>query len=66
MTKIRKRDTGEQGNRGEFGTVRRSDADVAVTPDTPDPLVERFGFDVRTADPVEFDEHAQAAAQEAS
>ena len=66
MAKIRKRDTGEQGNRGEFGTVRRSDADVAVSADTADPLVERFGFDVRTADPVEFDEHAQAAAKELS
>lgn len=28
--KIRKRETGEKGNRGQFGTVSRADADVAV------------------------------------
>lgn len=33
--KVRKRDTGERGNRGEFGTVVRADADVAVPEDSP-------------------------------
>src|SRR5690625_7136310 len=28
--KVRKRDTGEAGNRGEFGTVARADVDVSI------------------------------------
>lgn len=32
-TKIRKRDTGETGNRGEFGTIQRTDAEVEVAPE---------------------------------
>lgn len=32
-TKLRKRDTGEQGNRGQFGTAVRPDAAVDVVPD---------------------------------
>ena len=55
---VRKRDTGEQGNRGEFGTVTRHDADVRVLDATGSALVEQFGFDVRSADPVQFDERA--------
>lgn len=64
---MRKRDTGEAGNGGEFGTVARRDADIQVGPgagehgDVDAGLVELFGFDVRRADPVEFDEHAAAA-----
>src|SRR5699024_10802571 len=30
--KVRKRDTGESGNRGEFGTVARADVDVSIPP----------------------------------
>lgn len=32
-TKIRKRDTGEKGNGGEFGTVQRSEAEVQIATD---------------------------------
>ncbi|HLR95018.1 MAG TPA: hypothetical protein VK053_10860 [Jiangellaceae bacterium] len=42
----RKRDTGEAGNQGEFGTVHRSDADVTVT-DTPT-VVQAEGGDERS------------------
>ncbi|MBP2382858.1 hypothetical protein [Brachybacterium sacelli] len=30
-TKVRKRDTGEQGNQGEFASVSRAEAAVAIT-----------------------------------
>lgn len=64
---MRKRDSGEAGNGGEFGTVARRDVDVEVRPGSGEHsevdagLVELFGFDVRRADPVEFDQHAAAA-----
>jgi|GEM_PF-4305739 len=38
--KIRKRDTGEKGNRGEFGTVQRAEAQVTVPSSTPSENVE--------------------------
>src|SRR5690625_6673605 len=69
---VRKRDTGEAGNRCEFGAICRGDAEVQVDSSGQQSdaagaaLVERFGFDVRTAAPVDFDEHAAAAAAELS
>src|SRR5690625_1490950 len=67
---VRKRDTGEKGNLGEFGTTSRGEADVQVDSGEGDAtgtaLARRFGFDVRTADPVTFDEHAQAASAQLS
>lgn len=55
---------------GEFGTTKRGEADVQIASDayaldaTGAALIERFGFDLRTADPVEFDEHAKSAASQ--
>ncbi|HLR94956.1 MAG TPA: hypothetical protein VK053_10545 [Jiangellaceae bacterium] len=67
---VRKRDTGEKGNLGEFGTTSRGEADVQVDSGEGDAtgtaLARRFGFDVRTADPVTFDEHAKAASAQLS
>lgn len=37
-TRVRKRDTGEQGNQGEFAGVNRAEAAVAVT--SPSPVVQ--------------------------
>ncbi|APX31780.1 hypothetical protein BH708_02540 [Brachybacterium sp. P6-10-X1] len=38
--KVRKRDTGEQGNRGEFAAVRRSEAHVEVSDEAPPETVD--------------------------
>src|SRR5699024_2350376 len=68
----RKGGTGEAGIRGEFGAISRGDAEVQVDSGGQQrdaagaALGERFGFDVRTADPVDFDEHAAAAGTELS
>ena len=67
---VRKRETGEKGNRGEFGKIPRGEADLHVDSGeaeaTGAALVEKFGFDVRTADPVTFDEHAREASAQLS
>ncbi|MEV0869462.1 hypothetical protein AB0I24_16175 [Brachybacterium paraconglomeratum] len=43
MAKIRKRETGEAGNKGEFGSVSRRDAEVLVS-GTSDPAVQADGI----------------------
>lgn len=63
----RKKDAGEAGHAGEFGSVVRRDADIEVARRPGErgavdaALVVRFGFDVGRADPVDFDEYAAEA-----
>src|SRR5690625_7947213 len=52
--KVRKRDTGEAGNRGEFGTVARADVDVSI------PLAEG-STGARVGGNVEIDPSARIA-----